>query len=272
MEPIRVKNLEVRLAHSLAELDAARTLTYHVFHSGMVMSPNNCSHELKRDVDDFDQICDHLIVIDTDRSAAGRYVVATCRLLRGRVAKRHSGFDTEREFNLESLRQYPGEIMELSRACIDGTYRGYGAMQLLWRGVAAYILAQHVELMFGRASLFGTNLAAHRLALSYLHNFHRGPRHLRPEAVPDKFISMELLKKKTIDCDLAWSRLPPLLKGYLRLGGTIGDGAVLDHQFNTVDVCVMVETPNVTDKYAWHFLDGTNHIPVIGGNGFAISA
>lgn len=262
MDPIRVNNLEVRLAHSVSDLNAAQALRYQVFYREMGVRPTDASHSLKRDVDGFDQICDHLLVIDTDHSADAPCVIGTYRFLRGRVANRHSGFYSESEFNLDNLRQYPGEIMELGRSCINATYRRRGVMQLLWRGVAAYILKYDVQMMFGCASLQGTNLAGHRLVLSYLHKFHRGPRHLRPEAVLDKYISMELLKKKAIDRDLARSQLPPLLKGYLRLGGTIGDGAVIDRAFNTVDVCVMVETANVTDKYARHFMGAATHVPI----------
>ena len=252
MKPIRVNNLEVRMAQSVADLNAVQRLRYQVFYKEMGALPTGVSHDLKRDVDGFDQICDHLLVIDTDRSDTTPCVVGTYRFLRGRVANRHNGFYSQSEFNLDNLRQYPGEIMELGRSCIDAAYRKRGAMQLLWRGVAAYILQYDVQMMFGCASLQGTNLVEHRLALSYLHNFHRGPRHLRPEALPDKFISMEHVAKTAIDRELAWSHIPPLLKGYLRLGGSIGDGAVIDREFNTVDICFMVETEAVIDKYARH--------------------
>ena len=155
--------------------------------------------------------------------------------------------------HLAGLLAHPGEIMELGRSCINAEYRRRGAMQLLWRGIADYIFEHKVEIMFGCGSIHGTNVEEAKRALAFLHHFHRAPKGLRPHALAGRYVEMNTMKKKHIDAKLAESELPPLLKGYLRLGAYVGDVAVIDHQFNTIDVCVVVETEKVTDKYIRHF-------------------
>jgi putative hemolysin len=107
--------------------------------------------------------------------------------------------------------------------------------------------------MFGCASLPGTDPAALALPLSYLYHNHLAPAPLRPVALADRYISMDLMPADRIDPRAALALLPPLVKGYLRLGGFIGDGAVIDEQFNTTDVCIVVKTDLITDKYFRHY-------------------
>ncbi|WP_202526250.1 GNAT family N-acetyltransferase [Sneathiella litorea] len=254
MEPLRFNNLELRLAQSAADLDAAQALRYRIFYEEMGAKPSALCLAQSRDVDQFDAICDHLLVIDLEKGTkAAPYVVGTYRFLRSSVAQKNGGFYSEAEFDLCNLNVFPGEIMELGRSCIDAGYRRRGAMQLLWRGIAAYIHTHEVQIMFGCGSIHGTNLKEHARVLSYLHHFHKAPGHLRPRALEEHYIPMKMMKRKEVDVELVQRELPPLLKGYLRLGGYIGDGAVIDHDFNTIDVCVIVETENVTSKYIRHF-------------------
>jgi len=254
MEPLQFKNLEVRLADCDAEVDAAQALRYRIFYDEMRAKPSLRCRHLARDIDPYDEICDHLLVIDLERSGeTGLGVVGTYRLLRGTVAEHFRGFYSETEFDLGSLRTYPGEIMELGRSCIDAAYRKRGAMQLLWRGIADYIFHHDVQVMFGCGSIHGTDPEEAKRVLAYLHHYHAAPSHLRPQALSERYVPMNIMDKEFIDPVLAQAEMPPLLKGYLRLGGYVGDGAVIDHQFNTIDVCVVVETENVTGKYIRHF-------------------
>lgn len=130
-------------------------------------------------------------------------------------------------------------------------------MLLLWRGIAAYITHFEVDLMFGCMSLPGTDPAAVATALSYLHHFHMAPEAMRPRAVGGRYVDRKLLPLHQVDQEAALNLLPPLLKGYIRLGGWVGDGAVIDHQFNTVDVCIVVETERLARKYARHYIEQT---------------
>ena len=146
-----------------------------------------------------------------------------------------------------------GELMELGRSCVDLDYRTRPTMQLLWQAIAAYVYRYKIKVMFGCASLPGADPADQLLALSYLYHYHPAPRELRPRAIPQRYVDMNLLSKDRIDVRKALATLPPLIKGYLRLGGFIGDGAVIDAQFNTTDVCVVVKTDLVADKYFKHY-------------------
>lgn len=249
MEAVRQGDLEVRLARSEAEVLDAQRLRYRVFYDEMAARPTPDMLKAGRDFDDFDRICDHLLVVDVTSGA----VVGTYRLIRRSAAVPHGGFYSAGEYDIAPLLAHPGEILELGRSCVAEGYRTRAAMQLLWRGIAAYVFRYEIGLMFGCASLPGTDVEALRLPLAYLHHHHLAPPELRPRAVEDRRIEMALMDKEAIDTQRAVAELPPLIKGYLRLGGFVGDGAVIDHQFNTTDVCVIVKTDLVTAKYYRHY-------------------
>jgi putative hemolysin len=253
IEPLHFNNFLVRLAEGAAEIDAAQALRYRVFYEEMTAAPTPEMKARNRDFDGFDEICDHLLAIDQEAGEGGSQVVGTYRLLRRSVAVRHGGFYTEQEYDLSRLLRHPGEIVELGRSCVDPAYRSRGVMQLLWRGLAAYILHYDIDLMFGCASFPGTEPEAMGTALSYLHYYHLAPRAFRPRALPHHYVDMGRLPRAGIDVQSVVNELPPLIKGYLRLGGFVGDGAVVDHQFNTTDVCMIVKTDQVTKKYDRHY-------------------
>jgi len=148
---------------------------------------------------------------------------------------------------------YPGEVLELGRSCVDASARNMATMQLLWRGIAQYVFHYGIELMFGCASLPGTEVEALALPLTYLYQHHLAPPALRARALPERYVDMNLLASGSYDRRKAQNEVPPLIKGYLRLGGFVGDGAVIDHQFNTTDVCIVVKTDLVTEKYLRHY-------------------
>lgn len=247
MREIRVGSLEVRRACTAEEVDAAQALRYRVFYEEMKAIPRPEVAARRRDFDAFDEICDHLLVIDHAR--AGGQVVGTYRLLRRAVAERHGGFYSASEYDIEKILAHPGEILELGRSCVDAAYRNRATMELLWRGNAAYVLRYGITLMFGCASLPGTDPQALALPLAYLYHKHLAPRELRPRARPELYVDMNLMAPEAIDVQAGVRALPPLVRGYLRLGGFVGDGAVVDRQFNTTDVCVVVKTELVTAKY-----------------------
>jgi putative hemolysin len=253
LETLTAGPLEVRLAAGPADIAAAQALRYRVFYDEMQARPSAEEAALRRDIDPFDDVCDHLLVIDTGRPAGPDAVVATYRLLRGAVARDHGRFYTAAEYDIGCLYGYPGEMLELGRSCVDAAYRSRPTMQLLWRGIAEYVFHHEISLMFGCASLHGTDVAAHTLPLSYLYHFHLAPPALRPRALDDLYVDMNFVAADRIDQKAALAALPPLIKGYLRLGGFVGDGAVIDEQFNTVDVCIVVKTDLVTERYLRHY-------------------
>ncbi len=155
--------------------------------------------------------------------------------------------------DLTPLLRFPGRLLELGRSCVDAGYRNRAAMQLLWRGIAAYVFHFRIDLMFGCASLPGIDPDALAPELTYLYYNHLAPPALRPRALPPRYVDMRRNLPTPIDPRRALNLLPPLIKGYLRLGGFVGDGAVIDPQFNTTDVAVVVKTDLVTDKYYRHY-------------------
>lgn len=242
---VRFEALQVRLAQSAAEVDAAQALRYRVFYEEMGAQPTPEMAARRRDFDRFDTDCDHLLVIDHAQSA----VVGTYRLIRRAAAARHGGFYSAAEYDLGPISDYAGEVLELGRSCTDASARSGPAAKLMWRGIAAYVFHYEIALMFGCASLAGTDPDALALPLAYLHHFHRAPDALRVRALPERHVAMDRLPKAAIDPAQAQAQLPPLIKGYLRLGGFVGDGAVIDRPFNTTDVAIVVKTDLVTDKY-----------------------
>ena len=249
---IRSGPLRVRLAETTADIDAAQALRYRIFYERLGAQPVPETACLRRDVDQFDSDCDHLLVLDHSRGT-GR-VIGTYRLIRRETAARLGGFYSAKEFDISAVVLHSGEVLELGRSCVDPAYRNRSAMQLLWSGIAAYVFHYDVELMFGCASLPGTNPDALSIPLSYLHRYHLAPPALRPRALADRYVEMRRLRPCAIDVTRAMAALPPLIRGYLRLGGFVGDGAVIDKQFNTTDVCVVVKTDLVTEKYFRHYV------------------
>lgn len=250
---LRVNDLEVRLALAEDEIDAAQALRYRIFYQEMAARPTPEMAASERDLDIYDTVCDHLLVIDHKRGSGAKGVVGTYRLIRREAAEKVGGFYTSAEFDIASLIDYPGNVLELGRSCVATEYRGRPSMNLLWRGIAAYVFQYDIALMFGCASLVGTDPVALALPLSYLYYHHLAPPALRIRALQDRFVDMQLLPSDAIDPRAGLNELPPLIKGYLRLGGFIGDGAVIDEQFNTTDVGIIVKTDLITDRYAQHY-------------------
>jgi len=256
-------SLEVRLASSPEDIDAAQALRYRVFYDEMGATPSPEMAARKRDFDQYDEHCDHLLVIDHIRKS-GEQVVGTYRLIRREAAQKCGNFYSSSEYDISRLLEYPGEILELGRSCIDAEYRTGATMQILWRGLSAYIYRYDVALMFGCASLPGANPQEHALPLSYLYYHHLAPPALCTKALPERYVDMRLLPREAFDPNVAFNTmkldprsgsnsLPPLIKGYIRVGGFVGDGAVIDHQFNTTDVFIIVKTDLITSRYTRHY-------------------
>jgi putative hemolysin len=252
-EEIRSGRLGVRVAVSPAEVEAGQRLRYRVFVDEMGAKPDETALRTGLDSDPFDAVADHLLVLDHDRGEGPASVVGTYRLIRREAAQKLGRFYSADEYEIGPLTSFPGEILELGRSCVASEYRTRGTLQLLWQGIAAYVAQHRIGLMFGCASLPGCDLDANAAVLSYLYQNHLAPEGLRPRAVASRLVPMNRLAPGSYDAKAALLALPPLIKGYLRLGGFVGDGAVLDEPFNTTDVCVIVKTDLITKKYSNHY-------------------
>jgi len=250
---LRAGALGVRIASSAAEIEAAQKLRYRVFYEELGASASAAAAASRLDQDHYDEAADHLLVIDHAIGAGAKGVVGTYRLLQREGAAKVGQFYSADEYDLSALTHFRGNILELGRSCIDLEYRGRAAMQLLWRGIAAYIYHHKIDILFGCASLPGTDPDRLAAELTYLYQSHLAPPALRLRALADRYVDMQRADPETLDMARVMAQLPPLVKGYLRLGGFVGDGAVIDHQFNTVDVAVVVKSDLITDKYYRHY-------------------
>ncbi len=262
LDPVlgRIGSLEVRLATTAKEIRRAQKLRFKVFYEEMSAAPHGTALLSRRDVDDFDAICDHLLVLDHDVKAKPfrapkPKVVGTYRLLRQEVADRHRGFYTTGEYDISALlKAHPSlRFLELGRSCVLKPYRNKRTVELLWHGIWTYVLHHRIDVMIGCASLEGTDPDKLALPLSFLHHYAAAPAEWQARAVPGRFTAMDRLPKEAVNPKAALHELPPLIKGYLRLGATFGTGAVIDRQFGTTDVLVILPVSAISPRYIDHF-------------------
>jgi putative hemolysin len=260
----RLGALEVRLAHTKKDIKRAQRLRYNVFYKDGAAIADARTMLARRDKDAFDKICDHLLVIDhaTRPSIDGGRpfkpkppVVGTYRLLGQDAADRHGGFYTENEFDVGSLieRHRALRFLELGRSCVLPPYRNKRTVELLWHGIWAYVRRHRFDVMIGCASLDGTDPDRLALQLSFLHHYAPAPHDWRASAHATRRVEMNRMPKDTINPKAALHELPPLLKGYLRLGAFVADGAVVDDQFGTTDVLVILPVGAINARYIQHF-------------------
>lgn len=258
----RAGTLDVRVATSQAEITAAQALRYKIFYGEMGATPDAASQAARRDIDAYDAICDHLLVIDHSTPDAPE-VVGTYRLLRQVTAQQHSGFYSQSEYDLTPIlsatfqdRIGKGkQLLELGRSCVDKDHRSAATITLLWQGIASYLHQHSIGYMFGCASFTGTAPSDHAAALSYLYHNHLVPQDLCVSALPERFVDMNMIAKDELDGKMGLRGLPPLIKGYLRLGCYVGNGAVVDPQFNTTDVFILLPVERITKRYSTKFVD-----------------
>jgi putative hemolysin len=242
--------IEVRLARSPQEMEAMQKLRYKIFYQECSATPPHPAIEKEqKDFDDLDLFCDHLIAIDhTTEEVVGGY-----RLISLEAAQKAGGFLTSQEFDLSRLEQYPSPILELGRACVASEYRIKGIMGFLWQGIASYIRHHQIGVLFGCANFPGIDPEPFAQALSFLHHFCMMEEQYRPMARSFSSIPMNRMNKEDVHVRTAFRQLPPLIRGYLRLGGFLGEGAFIDRAFHSLDVCIVVETKKLATRYSNHY-------------------
>lgn len=247
---------ETRIAVSEADLLAAQRLRYRVFVQELGGDGGLVDHSAQLERDEMDPIADHLVLVDRRRSETDLdHVVGVYRLLPQERAETFGRFYSESEYDLTRLRQSGRKLLELGRSCVDADYRGGSGVFLIWNALADYVLDTGAEILFGVASFHGTDAEALAQPLSWLHHNHLAPAQMRPCALPDGYQRMDLLPAEALDRRQVMLAMPPLIKAYLRLGCTIGDGAFLDHAFNTTDVLVMIDTARMSAKHRSFYED-----------------
>jgi putative hemolysin len=251
--------LEVRVAETDAEIEQAQRLRFDVFYREMSAIPSPAMRDAERDFDRFDDVCDHLLVVDRSvHDEDGQpVVVGTYRLMREEYAAKAGGFYTATEYDITPMLEgmpRGTRYLELGRSCVLKEYRARAStMQLLWRGLIVYCARFSIDVMFGCASFQGVEPDALALPLSYLHHYHSMPPGLRVRARPELYVGMNRMPKDAIDPKEALRALPPLIKGYVRACCRIGDGAVIDRQFSTTDVFIFLPLADMDPRYKSRF-------------------
>lgn len=244
---------EIRLARTDDEVVKAQSLRYHIFYElmGAVSSPENAI--LKRDVDRFDAVCDHLLVINTKTGD----VVGNYRLLCADSTQDADYFYSSQEYDIRPMLAAAAsecdKVMELGRSCVHPDYRSNSILQMLWRGIVTYAMVKKAGLMFGCASFSGTDLVGIQEDLACLHHFRLAPEQWRATARPELYVPMAsdmMTGDRLPKTEQAFlSKMPPLIKGYLRLGAWVGDGAVIDKDFSTTDILIILPVANISQRY-----------------------
>ncbi|GJL84500.1 MAG: ornithine-acyl ACP N-acyltransferase [Micavibrio sp.] len=257
-----IETVSVRLARSHEEIEEAQRLRYQVFYEEYDATPTSEMTKRRRDMDDLDEIADHLVVIDN--SSGKERIVGTYRLLQRDAADNHGGFYSSGEYDLSTILNADISLLELGRSCVLPEFRSRPVLQLLWQGIGGYITEHNIGLLFGCGSLHGTEVTNISRPLSYMYHYHMAPDNIRVRALEHRYINMDIIPKDELDPKVVFNELPPLLKGYLRIGAKVGDGAVIDPQFNTTDVFIVMPTDAMTQRYRAHY-ERKNQKPMPGG-------
>ena len=240
----------LRLAASDADLRAAQRLRYRVFVQELGADGPLVDHAQGLERDEFDALFDHLLLIDRRVDpASGDHVVGAYRLLPSDRVGPGGRFYSETEYDLGPLRLSGRRLVELGRSCVDPAHRGGTGMFHLWNGLAEYVLARGIEVLFGVASFHGTDVQALAPQLAWLHHHHLAPPDMRVVARPPGAVAMDLIPPGQLDRKAAMAGMPALIKAYLRLGGFVGQGAYVDRPFNTTDVCLVMDTARMSERH-----------------------
>ena len=249
--PANAPDFEVRLARDDADLIAAQALRYDVFVRELGSDGEMVDHDAGLERDRFDPYFDHLLLLDTTRGdTARKQIVGVYRLLTDDGAAKVGQFYSEGEYDLTLLRQSGRKLLELGRSCLHADYRGGMGMFHLWSALADYVAERGVDVLFGTASFHGTDIEDLAAPLSLLHHRHLAPPDLRVRALDGAFQSMDLIPEDQLNRPAAMRAVPALIKGYLRLGGFVGEGAFIDRAFNTTDVCLILDTARMSEAQA----------------------
>lgn len=257
-KPINLEAITVRLAESPEEIEAVQKLRYKVFYEELAAIPSPEMEKSKRDINEFDDVADILIVLDNEIENPDERIVGTYRLLRQDIAEKYGHFYTSDEYDISALEKSGEKLLEVGRSCVLEPYRTRALIQKMWARIASYVAEHQIGLMFGCASFPGTDVSAIEKALSYLYHYHLANPSQCPVVLPQHRVDMNLIPKEELDAKRVFASLPPLVKGYLRLGASIGDGAFIDRQWNSIDVCIVMPTLQVTERYARHYQRGTD--------------
>ena len=230
----------VRFARTREEVDAALELRFEVFNlelgEGLA-----ASFATGRDVDEFDAVCHHLIVLDTDENR----VVGTYRCQTSEMAAAR-GFYSAGEFDLSRL---PADVLtdavELGRACVAQSHRNTQVLFLLWKGLAAYVVFNRKRYLFGCCSLTSQDEAEGQRAFEFLRQ--SGDLHPTLGVLPRP--GLECNQDHSSDDETAEVNIPKLFRIYLRFGARVCGPPAIDRLFKTIDFLVLFDVQEMTEQW-----------------------
>jgi putative hemolysin len=232
------------VARDSAEVVAAQRLRYQVFSGevGATLHTTVPGH----DVDHFDEFCDHLVVRD-DRTGE---IVGTYRMLPPDRAREAGGFYSETEFDLANLAHLRGALVETGRSCVHPDHRSGAVVSLVWAGIARYMLLSGHTWLAGCASVSLADGGEHAAGVwDIVKNKHYAPEEFRVRPINPWNVDAVQRPKRTV--------LPPLLKGYLRLGAQVCGPPALDEDFGVADLFVLMNPSQMDQRYLKFFLGDT---------------
>lgn len=233
--------LSVSLARSGSEVEEAQRIRFKVFAEEMGAKLPNAEEGLDRDR--FDKHCEHLLVRDN----ASNQVVGTYRIMPPEQARLAGGYYSESEFDLSRLNHLRDRMVEVGRSCVHPDFRDGATITQLWSGLADYVGQHSHEYLIGCASI-SMGDGGHYAASVYnkIHKLHAAP--LEYQVFPHNPLPIESLNQNLEVI------IPPLIKGYLRLGAYIGGAPAWDPDFNCADLFILLPVERLTARYAKHFM------------------
>ena len=246
----RLGNLSTRLAKTAGELRQAQRLRYQVFFEELSAKPNRAQQSDSIDLDDHDLNCDHLLMLEGEAN-----IVGTQRFLTRKPGTNAPRFYSQDEFDLECLadRHADKTFMELGRSCIHPQYRTKRTAELMWHGTWSYALANKVDVMVGCASFPTHNLDEILPALQFLKSTASTSPGWEVRPTAESATEIPVSENQDIDLKPAMRLLPPLIKGYLRLGAMFSSHAVHDPVFGTIDVLVVLPVESINPRYVNYY-------------------
>jgi putative hemolysin len=239
-----MNNFEVKITTDCREIREAQRLRFQVFNLEMNKGLQ-ASYGRGLDCDDFDAICDHLIVRDLKSCE----IVGTYRLLLGSRAEKNGGFYSKREFNLENIKQLDGELLELGRSCVRKDFRDKALIFLMWNAIAEYVKEHRVRYLFGCGSLYTTDVSEVSAYFSMLQRKYYAAEMLRVQPMPEFRCESITENSSAAEDDVLFRKLPSLINGYLKLGAVVCGPPAMDREFGTTDVLLLLDMHKLKREY-----------------------
>ncbi len=252
--------LKTRLAQNHDEIKQAQRVRYKVFCEEF-SALKKINSSLKLEQEQHDLICDHLLVLETNNLQTPK-TIGTQRFLVKTATDKHLSFRSQNEFDMDALAlKHPEKrFMELGRSCILEAYRSKRTMELMWHGTWAYAVQKQVDVMIGCASFYTQNISEINMALGLLSKISDNNPAWQVRPTSKNSIGIKQFESLVKDKKQALRSMPPLIKGYMRLGAYFSNDIVIDKDFGTIDIAVILPVANINPRYVNYYgANATKH-------------